>query len=73
MVTSENSFRRGWLKVPKGKLDDVKREIMRIMEIKAYSAWFSRLAGKKILRQIDKEAIEKVFAQHGISDIWGRE
>lgn len=71
MIKSENSFKRGWLKVPKGLLQQVKREIMEVMEINAYSAWFARLAGKKNLRQIEKEAIEKVFAQHGITDIWG--
>jgi hypothetical protein len=67
-----NSFKRGWLKVPKGKLHEVKHEIMSVMEINAASAWFSRLNGKKNLRIIEKEAIEKIFEKHGITDIWGK-
>jgi hypothetical protein len=66
-----NSFKRGYLKVPKGKLQQVKQEIMTVLEIYSKSAWFSKIDGRTTLKQIEKEAVEKIFEKHGITDIWG--
>ncbi len=71
MVNSENSFKRGWLKVPKGKLQEVKSEIMQVLEIISKSAWFAKLDGRTTLKQIEKDALERIFEKHGITDIWG--
>lgn len=72
-VKQENSFKRGWLKVPKGKLKEVKSSLMQVLEINSKSAWFYRLSGFTALKQIEKDAIEKVFAHHNITDIWGKD
>lgn len=72
MSNSLNSFKRGYNKVPKGLLGQVKKEIMDIMEITSNSGWFGKLNGLTTLKQIEREAIEEIFAKYNITDIWGK-
>ncbi len=71
MVENLNSFKRGYNKVPRGIARKVRREIMSVMEINSNSGWFYILNGNSALKQIEKDAIEKVFQDHSITDIWG--
>lgn len=71
IIKNENSFKRGYLKVPKGLLNQVKQEIMDVLEVNSKSAWFVKIDGRTTLKQIEKDAIEKIFAQYNITDIWG--
>lgn len=68
---AENSFKRGYGKVPKRMLNQVKSEIMEVMELSSNSGWFGKLNGHTTLKQIEKDAIEKIFAKYNITDIWG--
>ncbi len=70
-VKAENSFKRGWLKVPKGKLAEVKSDLIGIFEITSKSGWFAKLDGRTVLKQIEKDAVEQVFKKYNITDIWG--
>lgn len=72
-VKVENSFKRGWLKVPKGNLAAVKSELMNLFEITSKSGWFAKLDGRTVLKRLEKDAIERIFQKYNITDIWGKD
>lgn len=76
MLKSENrryAFRRGWLQVPLGAADDVKMKIMFALGIKTRVSWYNRLSGSYYLSPAERDAIANIFAEYGITDVWGEE
>ena len=59
IIKNENSFKRGYLKVPKGLLNQVKQEIMDVLEVNSKSAWFVKIDGRTTLKQIEKRCYRK--------------
>lgn len=66
-----NSFRKGWLQVALGKSDEVKMRLMQLLGINSRTSWSNRLAGIFALSPAERASIENVFAEYGITDIWG--
>lgn len=67
------SFRRAWGQVKTKDQAEVKKKIMSTLGIKTRAAWRSRLEGLVEPRISEAQAIEEVFGNYGITDIWGYE
>lgn len=65
------SFRKGFDQVPVGIVKKVKAELMSALGVKSYPAWLNRLRGNIEPKVSEVQAIEKVFANYGITNIWG--
>lgn len=66
------SFLKGWRQL---KLEDVttcRVRLMQALDIRTRMSFCRRRAGKVIPTWPEKEAIERVFASFGVTDIWGR-
>ena len=70
-TNNDYSFQKGLDKVPSGKLQEVKSEIMKALKIKSHPQWLKRLRGEIDPKTKEVTAIEDVFKKHGIKDIWG--
>jgi hypothetical protein len=68
---TEFSFRKGWYQVKQGEARDVRAKIMSALNIATRMAFIDRLNGKYEPRVTEAKAIESIFAEHGITDIWG--
>jgi len=49
----------------------VKNQIMEALGITSYHGWYHRLHGRTIPNIEEYRKIETIFAQYGITDIWG--
>ncbi|MCM1168827.1 MAG: hypothetical protein NC324_02710 [Bacteroides sp.] len=67
------SFRRGWLQVKNGDMPEVKRRLMAAMGTETRAGWCYRLRGDVEPKVTEARAIEKIFADYGIKDVWGKE
>ena len=65
-----NSFKAGWLQTPPIIAKDVKNEILSVLEIKDGMQWYRRLRGQVKFNQAEKKAIEEIFANRQIFNIW---
>lgn len=70
-MENTNAFFKGWLQITNGSSKQVKEEIMRALEITTTGAWYNRLYGKVIPNKEEVEKIEKIFSEHGITEVWG--
>lgn len=67
------SFQKGWLQIPNGNLAECREKLMKAMNITTRAAWGKRLKGEVEPKISEVKAIENVFAEYGIKDIWGME
>ena len=68
----ENSFQQGWYQVKQGEVAAIRQKIMAKLGITTRMAFLNRLNGDTIGTIAEREAIERVFEEHGITDIWGK-
>lgn len=68
---TEFSFQKGYSQVKKKDLANVKREIMELLGITTRPSWSARLNGRVEPKVSEAAAIEKIFAKHGIKEVWG--
>lgn len=66
------SFEKGYNQVKRGELKIVKNEIMSALNLLSKQAFYARLYGKVEPRMSEIAAIEQVFKNHGITEIWGK-
>ncbi len=72
MTTSTtNCFLLGWSQVPIGKAAEAKSRIMDALGISTRASWSNRLRGLYFLSLAERTAIENVFADYGIDEVWG--
>lgn len=67
------SFQRGWAKVPQGKVREVRTKLMAALNITTRVGFLDRLNGKVEPKVTEHAAIEQIFKEYGIKDIWGME
>lgn len=69
----KHSFKRGYGRVPHGKIPEIRSELMSTLNITSKGSWFNRLNGKIEPKVSEVEAIEAVFAKYGVkkTEIWG--
>lgn len=65
------SFKKGWNQLPNGVLEEARAKIMEALDLKVVTSFYPRLAGKVEPRLSEARAIESIFAEYGITDIWG--
>lgn len=71
METMSFSFRKGFEQIPLGKAAEVKTRIMHRLKIRSHGAWLRRLNGSVIPRMNEVEAVESIFMEYGIKEVWG--
>lgn len=67
------SFRKGFEQVRRKDVKEVKEKLAKAIGIKTDNrmSWSKWLNGKIEPRVTQKEAIEKVFAEYKITEVWG--
>lgn len=67
------SFRKGFEQVRRKDVKEVKEKLAKAIGIKLNNrmSWSNWLNGKIEPRITQKEAIEKVFAEYEITEVWG--
>lgn len=73
-TTMENStsFALGWSQVTVGNMTAIKRRIMHALNISTRASWANRLRGQYSLTPAEQMAIERIFADYGITRVWGQ-
>ena len=66
-----NSFQEGFLRVPQGKVAEVRRRIMSAINLTTPQAFRNRLNGLVTHSQVERDAIEYIFKEYRINKIWG--
>ncbi|GAE14639.1 MAG: hypothetical protein MR982_03315 [Bacteroides pyogenes] len=69
--TSEFSFWKGWSQVRMKDQADVRDKIMKALNINTRMAWSQRRLGKVEPKVSEAKAIEEIFAEYGIKQVWG--
>lgn len=65
------SFKKGFNQVQIGQSSEVKEKLMAALSITTRASWSARLNGQIEPKVSEAQAIEKVFAEYKIKDIWG--
>lgn len=71
MSKEQFSFNKGWLQVKNGDMSECRNKLMEVLGIKSRVAFLNRLKGDVEPKVSEVRAIESVFAEYGIKDIWG--
>lgn len=70
---AEFSFRRGFMQLAQRDVPKLRQQIMEELRITTPNAWSARVYGRTEPRVSEAQAIEKIFAEYGITDVWGLE
>lgn len=65
------SFNKGWLQVKNCDITECRNKLMSALNIKTRAAFLNRLKGDVEPKVSEVKAIEDVFAEYGIKDVWG--
>lgn len=71
MSKEQFSFNKGWSQVKNGDISECRNKLMEVLGIKTRAAFLNRLKGDVEPKVSEVLAIESVFAEYGITDIWG--
>lgn len=72
MSEEQFSFNKGWLQVKNGDIAECRKKLMVALNINTRMAFLNRLKGGVEPKVSEARAIEKVFAEYGITDVWGK-
>ncbi len=70
---SDFSFQLGFSQVKQRDAKEVKKKIMLALDITTRSSWAIRLNGVVEPKVSEAKAIEEIFAEYGINEVWGVE
>lgn len=70
---NDYSFKRGFSQVRQKDVKEVKRRIMSALGLTTRVGWYARLNGKVEPKVSEARAIEGVFADFGITKVWGED
>lgn len=70
MARKEFSFEKGWSQLKIGEAPKVKAEIMDALHIKGNCSFYRRKNGEVEHKLDERRTIERVFARHGIKEVW---
>ena len=68
---NEFSFQKGWSQVKQGDAATVRSKLMSALNITTRMAFLDRLNGKVEPKVTEHRAIEDIFSEYGIKEIWG--
>jgi hypothetical protein len=69
--TQPYSFMKGWMKVRQEDVGKARAKLMLALGITTRKAFLNRLSGKITPMHDEYAKIEKIFAEFGITEIWG--
>lgn len=70
-MAAKFSFKKGWNQLQNGQTKEVKAKIIEALNLKFTTSFYPRLNGTIEPKFSEAKAIEAVFAEYGITDIWG--
>ncbi len=73
MSREDFSFKKGWSQVKNGDVRECRKQLMYALNITTRAAFLNRLKGHIEPKMSEVSAIEAVFAQYGIKEVWGIE
>lgn len=65
------SFKKGWNQVRHGDVEQARNKLMDALGLISTPPFYQRLNGKVEPKVTEAEAIERIFAENGITDVWG--
>lgn len=65
------SFKKGYRQLTVEQIPKVREKICKALHLAEVTSFYPRLNGKVEPRISEAKAIENVFAEYGITDIWG--
>ena len=68
---NEYSFQKGWFQVRQGESAAVRVRLQAALDAFTRQAFRDRLKGMVNHTAEQREAIERIFAEYGITDVWG--
>jgi len=71
-MNEQNSFQKGWYRTKQGEAAEVRRKISAALGITTRVSFLNRLNGDVTHNPAEREALEKIFAGYGITEIWGK-
>lgn len=71
MSKEQFSFSLGWSQIKNSDIAHCRNRLMDVLGIKTRAAFLNRLKGDVEPKISEVKAIEKVFAEYGIKDVWG--
>ena len=71
MSKEQFSFNKGWSQVKNGDISECRNKLMKVLGIKTRAAFLNRLKGDVEPKVSEVRAIESVFAEYGITVVWG--
>ena len=70
-TTDQYSFKKGWNQIPNESIREVRVKIMEVLDINRAN-FYKRLNGDVEPKVSEAAAIEGVFKQYSITNIWGK-
>lgn len=70
---NEFSFKLGFSQVKRKDVQEVKNRIMNALGLRNRVSWYARLNGTVEPKVSEAKIIESVFADFGITQVWGSE
>lgn len=65
------AFKKGWNQLKQVDVEQVKTRIMAALNLTSTPPFYQRLNGKVEPKVTEAEAIENIFAEYGITEVWG--
>ncbi|MGM9763334.1 MAG: hypothetical protein ACI3ZQ_04880 [Candidatus Cryptobacteroides sp.] len=65
------SFKKGWVQLRSKDQPKVRTKIINALGLKCVASFYPRLNGAYEPRVTEAKAIETIFAEYGITDVWG--
>lgn len=71
MSTGQFSFKKGWSQVKTSDAPKVRKKLMVALGVNSRAGFCNRMRGDIEPKITEARAIESVFAEYGITDVWG--
>ena len=68
---NDYSFELGFSQVRQKDVEEVRARIMGLLGLKTRPSWYARLSGTVEPKVSEAKAIEELFAEYGITEVWG--
>ena len=65
------SFKKGWNQLKHVDVEQVRNKLMAALGLTSTPPFYQRLNGKVEPKVTEAEAIEQIFAEYGVTDVWG--
>lgn len=65
------SFKKGWNQLRHGDVEQARNKLMDALRLTSTPPFYQRLNGKVEPKVTEAEAIERIFAEYGITEVWG--